>query len=95
MCRDHPERNYLFFFVLAGHGIVLKGGQSMLLNEVRANGNFYRCWNVELDIRNIAAEYRNSYSVAIFACCREIYDPRVHSGFFKGTKADAEEYFKA
>ena len=42
----------------------------------------------------MAKKYPNTYSVAIFACCREIYRPTKHCGMFGGTHADALEYYK-
>ena len=45
------------------------------------------------DIRLMAKKFPNTYSVAIFACCREIYRPTKHCGLFVGTQADAEKYY--
>ena len=42
----------------------------------------------------MAKKFPNTYSVAIFACCREIYRPTKHCGLFVGTEEDAREYFK-
>ena len=41
----------------------------------------------------MAKKYPNTYSVAIFACCREIYKPTKHCGMFGGTTADALKYY--
>ena len=41
----------------------------------------------------MAKKYFNTYSVGIFACCREIYKPSKHCGLFGGTKQEAVEHF--
>ena len=51
------------------------GKQIVLINEYDGPNKFYRNWGVEADIRDIAARYPNSYSMAFFACCRELYAP--------------------
>ena len=49
---------------------------------------------MEADIRRTAKHFPNTFSVAIFACCREIYKPTKHCGLFGGTKEEAREHFK-
>ena len=80
--------------MLAGHGIVNKGRQALLLNEFSETTKFYKFWAVESNIRSIATEFKNSYSMTFFACCREIFGAEKHSGCFEGTMAEAEKYFR-
>ena len=63
----------------------------MVINEF-FNG-FYRFWNTENDIRVMAKKYPNTYSLAIYACCREIYSASRHTGLFGGTKESAVLHF--
>ena len=42
----------------------------------------------------MAKKFPNTFSVAIFACCREIYRPTKHCGMFGGTDAEALEFYK-
>ena len=51
-----------------------------VLNEFDPDTTFYRFFQVESFIRTIAEKYRNSYQIAIFACCRENLDLKRHSG---------------
>ena len=63
----------------------------LLLNEFAKAKNFYKFLNVEAKIRALSEAFPNSYSLAFFACCREIYDRDRHQGFLKGTKVQ-EKY---
>ena len=38
-------------------------------------------WFAEQNLRTIAEVFPNTYHVALFACCREIYDPQKHQAF--------------
>ena len=52
----------------------------MLTNEIDEKKGFYKCINVEEDVRILTARNKNLYWVVLFACCREIYDPKKHCG---------------
>ena len=41
----------------------------------------------------MAKKYSNTFSVGIFACCREIFNPSKHCGLFEGTKQEAHDHF--
>ena len=86
--RKNPHKNYFYFYLLAGHGMVISGSQAVLLNEFNKSTTFYKFWGVESDIRYIAENYSNSYSIAVFACCREIMNRDKHVGGM--TKEEAE-----
>ena len=70
------------------------GEQVLIVNQFNNKNGYYEWWNVEADIRRMAKNFPNTYSVAIFACCREIYRPSKHCGLFGGTKDQAREHFK-
>ena len=55
------------------------GKQIVLLNEIKTVEEFYKFWGVEADIRDIAGLYPNSYSMAFFACCRELKQSAKHT----------------
>ena len=40
--------------------------------------------------RSLAEMYPNTYSIIVFACCRELYDLTRHSGCFGGTREEAK-----
>ena len=40
--------------------------------------------------RILAEDYPNTYSIIVFACCRELYDLTRHSGCFGGTREEAK-----
>ena len=71
----------------------LDGEQVLVINQCNDRIGYYDWWNVESDIRRMAGKYPNTYSVAIFACCREIYRPTYHCGLFGGSDEAAHEYF--
>ena len=52
-------------------------------------------WGVENDIRTLAKNNGNSYSIALFACCREIHSTQKHSGLFSGSEQQALAHFDA
>ena len=62
----------------AGHGMIREGSQCIVLNQFDAKYEFYQLRPVERDIRLISGTYKNSYLVGIFACCREIFIPKIH-----------------
>ena len=63
----------------------VSGQQVLLVNEFDKASSFYKKFTVEAKIRALAEAFPNSYSLAFFACCREIYDKTRHQGFLKGT----------
>ena len=91
---DKPDSKILVFYACAGHGMQMDGEQVLVINACNERIGFYDWWNVESDIRRMAKKYPNTYSVAIFACCREIYRPTKHCGLFGGSTVAAYEYFK-
>ena len=50
-------------------------------------------WNTEDDIRVMSSKYPNTFSVAVYACCREIYSVKKHTGHIGGTEAEAKEHY--
>ena len=73
----------------------VNGRQVLLVNSFDKKIAFYRMWGVENDIRNSAKNNRNSYSVALFACCREIHSTQRHTGLFGGSEQQALAHFDA
>ena len=66
-----------------------------MVNEFDDKTEFYKIWKVEALIRVLAKLYPNSYHLAFFACCREVYDPFRHTGCVGGTYDEAVAQFKA
>ena len=71
--KGDPDTKYLILIVAAGHGMNANGQQVLLLNEFQPNKNFYKWLAIEDYIRTIAKCFPNTYTLAFFACCREIY----------------------
>ena len=69
-----PPINYLVMFLFAGHGMIKEGAQVLLYNEFDKKTGFYKMFKAEEIIRNMAAEFDNSYLMGIFACCRQIFN---------------------
>ena len=70
--------------------MVNDGRTGVLLNEFYKKTTFYKTWDVENFIREIAKKYRNSYSVALFACCREIMNRNKHCGGYSKEQKENE-----
>ena len=66
--------NYLTIFLFAGHGIMKDGMQCLVLNEFDPETGFYKLLPVEEKIRLYGTVFPNSYNIAIFACCREVWE---------------------
>ena len=60
------------------------GQQVLLINEFKPSINFYKWLAIEEYIRAFGKIFPNSYTLAFFACCREIYSPERHIGYEKG-----------
>ena len=91
--RVNPDKKVLIVLAMAGHGMQMDGRQIVLVNTFNRKRNFYEFWPVEADVRDISGKYRNSYVVALFACCREIYSTKNHSKLFGGTEQQAYVHF--
>ena len=79
----------LVVYILASHGIQENGAQGVVVNEFDEKTGFYKIWKAEALIRVLAKLYPNSYHLAFFACCREVYDPFRHTGCVGGTYEEA------
>ena len=86
----NPDVNFLVFYIFACHGIQKDGKQSVVVNEFDTKTKFLKLINIESYIREWASKYHNTYHVALFACCREIYDEQRHQGCVEGRKLEAE-----
>ena len=73
----------------------VNGRQVLVVNTFDKKTAFYKMWGVENDIRTLAKNNTNSYSVALFACCREIHNTQRHSGLFGGSEQQALTHFDA
>ena len=91
---SNPDSRILIFYACAGHGMQLDGMQVLVINQCNDKIGFYEWWGIEADIRRMAKGFPNTFSVAIFACCREVYSPSRHCGLVGGTDEAALEYFR-
>ena len=80
--QENPEKKTVIFYGFACHGIAENGKQTVLVNTFNKSTGFYRFWPVEINVRDWASKYHNSYHVVFFACCREPYNASRHRGFF-------------
>ena len=92
--KNSPEKNFVLSFIMAGHGMNWKGTQSVVLNEFDKTKSWYKLWPIEDDCRDIAKKYTNSYVLALFACCREIYSATKHCDGCGGPEERAIEHFR-
>ena len=82
----NPDLQMLIFYAFAGHGMQVDGEQVVIINQLDRKTAFYEWWAAEADLRLMAKKYSNTFSVGIFACCREVFNPTKHCGLFQGTK---------
>ena len=73
----------------------VEGKQCFVLNELDKKTKFYKFWNAEYWIRELARKYPKSYHSVYFACCRENYRKEKHTGCYAGPKKHAEETYQA
>ena len=68
------------------------GSQVVLINEFDTNTRFYKFLGIENKVRFFANSYSNSYVMAFFACCREIWDPTKHCNCFASIEEGQKFY---
>ena len=74
-------QNHFVAWLFASHGMLYRSQQIVLLNNYDKSTCWYEMWFAEQNLRAIAEAFPNTYHVALFACCREIYDPQKHQAF--------------
>ena len=85
LLEKNKHKKVLVVYVFAGHGMD-RGEQVIVLNEFDKREGFYKCWKAENMIRRLAEKFQNSFHLAFYACCREVYDPNRHCGGFTDTE---------
>ena len=81
-------------YVFACHGIQMDGRQMVVINAYDKKTTFYKMVPAEHDIRDGANKNKHAFYLGIFACCREIFNPKTHRDYFAGTEAEAKLYFE-
>ena len=71
----------------------MDGKQMAVINEWEKRTKFYSMWPAEHDIRDGAKKCSNAYFIGIFACCREIFNPKRHRDLIGGTEIQANVDF--
>ena len=61
------------------------GKQVMVLNIYHPTRTFYDWYGVEHEVRTMAEKFKHTYTIALFGCCRTIFNSQKHSGYVKGT----------
>ena len=79
MFKNTPGKLSLLVHCYAGHGMCKDGRQVLLINEFDNNSKFYKHAPTEIEIRNSARLYRQTYHFCIHACCREIFLKERHT----------------
>ena len=88
-----PELNFFIVMVFAAHGLQMDGKQTIVINSLNSRTGYYHTCNAEQDIRYIAKQFGHTYTLGLFACCREIYRSHVHCGLVGPTKEAAIDHF--
>ena len=94
MLKANPDVKYFGLLLYAGHGMIRDGVQCFVLNQLNKSQGYYYLQAVETDIRNISMHCKNSYILATFACCREIFVKTMHCNcVWAKDKIEAEQIF--
>ena len=92
--KKSKHKKTLVSYVFAGHGMQEGGTQVVVINDFDKQQGFYRLWKCENMIRTLARMFPNSFHLAFFACCREIFNPDSHCGGYTGTDEQVAKHFK-
>ena len=65
----------------------------VVINAYDKRTTFYKMVAAEHAIRDGANKNKNAYYIGIFACCREIFNPKTHRDYFAGTEVQAHIHF--
>ena len=88
-----PEQNFFIVMICAAHGLQIDGKQTIVINSLNSRTGYFHTCNIEQDIRDIAKKFGHTYTLGLFACCREIYRSHVHRGLVGPTKEAATDHF--
>ena len=86
MMADNPDLNVATLFLYAGHGGTFESRQVLLIDEYKKSTGFYEMLKAEYILRQNAYLYKNSWSLALFATCRENFDKPGYSDGLPGPK---------
>ena len=81
---DNPDLNVATLFLFAGHGGSFESRQVLLIDEYKKSKGFYEMLKAEYILRQNARSYKNSWSLALFATCRENFDKPGYSDGLPG-----------
>ena len=95
MFKSTPDKLSLLMHCFAGHGMCKDGRQVLLINQFDASSKFYKAAPAEIEIRNLAKLYRNTYHFCIYACCREIFMKERHTNGISKAQAETIVNFMA
>ena len=90
--KKNPNRKYNGFFIFGGHGILKEGQQHLMLNYTDKRNPHFSLYNVESRVRMLSSRFGNTYTIGIFAMCRENHRPDFYKTFvIAKTQAEAEK----
>ena len=87
--KHNPDKLHLLMHCYAGHGMCKDGRQVILINQFDNSHKFYKIAPAEINIRNMAKLFRQTYHFCIFACCREIFIKERHTNGISKEQVDA------
>ena len=82
MFKYNPDKTYIGFIFVSGHGMVKNGTTQLLLNQRNNNTGYYTLASVEAHITQLTNYNKSAYIVGIFATERITFDKDHHSGMF-------------
>ena len=66
----------------------------MILNEYEKISGFYKLWNVEKEIRQMATKYRNSFHMGLFAYSRDAFEYSFYKQGHRTKKEARHQYLR-
>ena len=85
----HRNERILVIYLFSGHGLEQLSDINMIVNEYDSAKKFYKMSKAEYKVKYQARIHPNSWHLAFFACCRELYNPEKHSDGLPGPTAEA------
>ena len=89
--KKNRKKKILIVYAYAGHGIMENAAECVVTNSWHSKTKFYALFRAERTIRALARSFTNTFHLALWACCREIANPKRHCNGYKGPYLNAKK----
>jgi hypothetical protein len=74
LLKDAGEERIAIVYTFASHGGMRGGLQTVIVDQFDKKTRYFKLWQVEAMIRDLARIFVRSFHFVIFACCREVLE---------------------